>query len=124
MNTLQERLKRFITHLDLSVLAFENKCGMAQGTVNKMTDKSRQRTLEKIRKTYPQLNMEWLVTGKGEMLIPGAADAMPVAVESGTPPTDLSKALDELAAQRRLLEKSQEQIDRLLSIIERMSEGK
>lgn len=68
MNSLQDRLKQFITSLDLSVLAFENECGMAQGTVNKMTDKSRQRTLEKIRKHYPQLNMEWLQTGMGEML--------------------------------------------------------
>lgn len=121
MNTLQERLKGFIAHLDLSVLAFENKCGMAQGTVNKMTDKSRQRTLEKIRKTYPQLNMEWLLTGEGEMLVPGAVSAL-----SGcsAPPTDLGKALDEIAAQRRLLEKSQEQIDRLISIIERMNERK
>ena len=68
MNTLQDRLKQFITSLDISVLAFENECGMAQGTVNKMTDKSRQRTLEKIRKHYPQLNMEWLQTGVGEML--------------------------------------------------------
>lgn len=68
MNTLQDRLKQFITSLDLSVLAFENECGMAQGTVNKMTDRSRQRTLEKIRKHYPQLNMEWLQTGVGEML--------------------------------------------------------
>lgn len=70
MNTLQDRLKQFITSLDLSVLAFENECGMAQGTVNKMTDNSRQRTLEKIRKHYPQLNMEWLKTGEGEMLNP------------------------------------------------------
>lgn len=70
MNALQDRLKQFITSLDLSVLAFENECGMAQGTVNKMTDNSRQRTLEKIRKHYPQLNMEWLKTGDGEMLNP------------------------------------------------------
>lgn len=70
MNSLQDRLKQFITSLDLSVLAFENECGMAQGTVNKMTDNSRQRTLEKIRKHYPQLNMGWLKTGEGEMLNP------------------------------------------------------
>lgn len=68
MQTLQERLKAFITSLDSSVLAFENECGMAPGTVNKMTDKSRAKTLEKIRKHYPQLNMEWLQTGIGEML--------------------------------------------------------
>lgn len=70
MNTLQDRLKQFITSLDSSVLSFENKCGMAPGTVNKMTDKSRAKTLEKIRKAFPQLNMEWLQTGAGEMLTP------------------------------------------------------
>lgn len=70
METLQERLKQFITLLDLSVNSFENQCGMAQGAVNKMTDKSRQRTLEKIHKNFPQLNMEWLKTGEGEMLNP------------------------------------------------------
>ena len=70
MQTLQERLKTFITSLDSSVLAFENKCGIAPGTVNKMSDKSRPKTLEKIHKQFPQLNMEWLQTGEGQMLNP------------------------------------------------------
>lgn len=34
--------------------------------------------------------------------------------------SDVGKALDEIAAQRRMTEKAQEQIDRLLSIIEKM----
>lgn len=70
METLQDRLKYFISAIDLSVNAFENQCGMAQGSVNKMTDKSRQRTLDKIHKNYPQLNMDWLKTGEGEMINP------------------------------------------------------
>ncbi|MCD8312556.1 MAG: hypothetical protein LUC24_00160 [Bacteroidales bacterium] len=35
--------------------------------------------------------------------------------------TTLDKAMDEIAAQRRLTEKSQQQIDRLLTIIESMN---
>ena len=68
MNTLQDRLKAFIASMDMSVLSFENECGMSQGTVNKMTDKSRPRTLEKIRAHFPQLSMKWLIEGEGEML--------------------------------------------------------
>ena len=34
--------------------------------------------------------------------------------------SDLGKALEEIAAQRRVTEKAQEQIGRLLSIIEKM----
>ena len=37
------------------------------------------------------------------------------------PPATLDKALDEIAAQRRLVEKSQQQIDRLLTIIENIT---
>lgn len=59
--------------MDMSVLSFENECGMSQGTVNKMTDKSRQRTLEKIRIHFPQLNMKWLTDGEGQMLNPMSA---------------------------------------------------
>ena len=70
MNTLQDRLKMFIASMDMSVLSFENECGMAQGTVSKMTDKSRPRTLEKIRIHFPRLSMKWLVEGEGEMLKP------------------------------------------------------
>jgi hypothetical protein len=41
-----------------------------------------------------------------------------VTVHSSTDET-LSKVLDELSAQRRIFEKSQEQIDRLITIIEK-----
>lgn len=76
---------------------------------------------EKIASRYLNISKQWLLTGEGEMLIPGA-----VSAPSGctAPPTDLGKALNEIAAQRKLLEKSQEQIDRLISIIERMNERK
>lgn len=68
MNPLQERLQSFITFLDKSVLSFENQCGIAPGTVSKMSEKSRIKTLEKISRAYPQLNIDWLKTGEGEML--------------------------------------------------------
>lgn len=72
MSNLQDRLKRFIASMDMSVLSFENECGMAQGIVENMSGKSRQRTLEKIRKHFPQLNMKWLLEGEGGMLNPAS----------------------------------------------------
>lgn len=76
------------------------------------------------------VNPEFLMTGQGPIWI----DESYSARQSGdnntqvigdgnhiNNPTTLDKAIDEIAAQRKLVEKSQEQIDRLLSIIEQMN---
>lgn len=62
-------------------------------------------------------NDNWLLTGEGSMLSASEPDSI-----SASSSTDISavlnKAMDEIAAQRRLTEKSQQQIDRLLSLLE------
>ena len=62
-------------------------------------------------------NDNWLLTGEGSMLSASEPDSI-----SASSSTDLSaalnKAMDEIAAQRRITEKSQQQIDRLLSLLE------
>lgn len=62
-------------------------------------------------------NDNWLLTGEGSMLSASESDSV-----SASSSTDLSsalnKAMDEIAAQRRITEKSQQQIDRLLSLLE------
>lgn len=68
MNPLQERLQYFLNHEDISLRAFERQCDIKAGTASKMTEKSYGTTFHKIAKAYPQLNIEWLKTGDGEML--------------------------------------------------------
>lgn len=77
-------------------------------------------------------NLDWLIDEKGDML------AAPIYQEINgdhntqvagnnnqvNNPETLDKAIDEIAAQRKLVEKSQQQIDRLLSIIENMNNNK
>lgn len=62
-------------------------------------------------------NDNWLLTGEGSMLSASEPDSI-----SASSSTDISavlnKAMDEIAAQRRITEKSQQQIDRLLSLLE------
>lgn len=62
-------------------------------------------------------NDNWLLTGEGSML--SASDPDSVSASSSTDLSSaLNKAMDEIAAQRRITEKSQQQIDRLLSLLE------
>lgn len=70
MNPLQERLQAFLNHEDISLRAFERQCDIKAGTASKMTEKSYGTTFHKIAKAYPQLNVEWLKTGDGQMLNP------------------------------------------------------
>ena len=70
MESLQERLQHFIASQNLSVLSFEKMCGFAPGSVRNITEKSYRRTFNRITKAYPQLNIDWLKDGKGEMLRP------------------------------------------------------
>lgn len=70
MQTFQDRLRLFVDSLGYSMQEFERHCNIKAGTASKMTSKSYSTTFHKIQKTYPQLNMEWLKTGEGEMIQP------------------------------------------------------
>jgi len=70
MSAIRDRLALFLTDLDISVQKFERQCNMGQGAASKLSDKSYATTYAKISKAYPQLNIEWLKTGEGEMLNP------------------------------------------------------
>lgn len=67
---MQERLAAFLTEYNLSTQAFERKCNIGVATASKLSQNSRDTTFAKIAKAYPQLNVEWLKTGDGQMLNP------------------------------------------------------
>ena len=67
---LADRLKIFISYLGISNQSFEKQCGISGGTVSRLTSKSYRKTFDRISKAFPILNIEWLLTGEGEMLIP------------------------------------------------------
>lgn len=67
MQTIQDRLALFLAELNISVQKFERQCDMGQGGASKLTPKSYSTTFAKISKAFPQLNIEWLKTGNGNM---------------------------------------------------------
>ena len=73
METLQDRLQKFLTSIDLPMQHFERKCGIGQGLGSKLSLKSYATTFKRIEDAYPQLNMDWLKTGEGEMLNPNTS---------------------------------------------------
>ena len=71
MSKIVERLKEFIDFKHISISAFEKSVGLGNATFNKTlkvggaigTDK-----LEKILNVYPDINVDWLISGEGDML--------------------------------------------------------
>lgn len=70
MEDFKNRLLNFIDgQLGLSQREFERRCGLAQGTIPSIGVKGPSvDVLMKISNTYPELNLNWLVSGRGAML--------------------------------------------------------
>lgn len=71
MNEVQERLQQFINHLGISVSQFEQSTMLGNGFVTKTNAKMRNSSKSIISSCYPELNIDWLIKGRGEMLNTG-----------------------------------------------------
>ena len=71
MNSFSARLKELITILNLNQTTFAEALGLRPQTVNRYTGGSTSPGLEffqKLTSKYPQVNMNWLISGEGQMI--------------------------------------------------------
>lgn len=142
--TAKDRLLLFINHLNIGQGKFEKSCGISNGYINNLRSSPTVKVVQKIIGAYPELSQSWLITGEGEMLKSSISQTVngdhntQVAGNANhvNNSSTLDKAIDEISQQRQLVEKSheltanaqrqtdkaQEQIDRLLAIIEKMQD--
>jgi hypothetical protein len=72
MNKAVHRILTFIEHLNISARQFDLSIGTANGYTLRMYKNNASigsDVIERIVKTYPQINLVWLITGKGSMFI-------------------------------------------------------
>lgn len=136
---LKDRISAIIEMSELSASAFAKKIGVKtpQAIYDLLSGKTKTLSsdiLVKVTSCYPMLSVEWLMTGVGDMLKPNVqqnsnGDYSPNVYgdkNNVNGVADFSRFIDELAAQRRisertldLLEKKDAQIERLISILEK-----
>lgn len=124
--TVKDRLIAYIKYLGIGQGKFEIQCGLSNGYVNNIRKSITPEKLSIIAEHFPELNTGWLMTGEGAML---RSSHQEISGDNNTQftgnnnnvnnSTTLDKAINEIAEQRKLVAKSQEQIDRLLGIIEK-----
>lgn len=71
MGIMIERLSQFIDSLNVSVRQFEGKISASNGLIRKaIANKTdiQSKWIVRVAENFPQLNLDWLFTGQGEML--------------------------------------------------------
>lgn len=75
---INDRLKIFASHIGLSERQFTFNCGLSEGALR--PGRSLNGTgLAKVKKTYPELNLYWVLLGEGEIIL----DSETIKEESG-----------------------------------------
>lgn len=123
-NTVKERIMIFIGFKGLKPATFERLCGLSNGYLNQLKKEPSLSKIEKILETFPELNKEWLTTGEGPMLnntVIGDGNIKGDNNNWTNVNTDsaLLRAIEAIGEQQKITAKSQEQIDRLIGIIEK-----
>lgn len=67
-STVKQRLIAFIDYLGKSKNAFEKACGLSTRYVSNISASISPDKLKQISLKHPELNIEWLLTGEGDML--------------------------------------------------------
>lgn len=123
METIKDRLYSFLDKNGIRPSAFERTCNLANGFCSKISDKVTDASLKLIKIGYPNLNINWLKTGEGEMLVelPSAKeqDSILVLVRTLGEFIEISKQnaeINRINAEANKL--NSENLERLISIIE------
>lgn len=83
---LSDRIRQFIDYKDISINKFSTSVGASNSYFNKIIKDNNSigsDRIEKILRTYPEINAEWLLTGKGNML--KEHNILPIAVKTYNP---------------------------------------
>lgn len=111
--TINERLRRYISSKKMSINAFSKEIGVLQATLNAQVNGTyavSTQTLAGIAARFPEINFHWLLTGKGDMEIKSE-------VQSGTKENDSATSNVEASTLLNIIEKLQDENANLIKIL-------
>lgn len=125
LDTVKERLLEYLKANRITQAEFGRMMGVSSAYVSTMRESLSLDMQKKVKEAFPDLNMQWLIFGEGEMIVKGDGNTTQTVqntyINGST--SALEKAFNEIAEQRKLTAASQSQVDRLLSIIETMQKA-
>lgn len=67
--TIKQRLMKFLKYKNIGKVKFSTMAGLSGSFINNVKDKLNDTTILKIQLGFPELNIDWLLKGEGEMLM-------------------------------------------------------
>jgi hypothetical protein len=126
--TVKERINEFIKYKGIKARAFCSSIDVSFSYVNSIRKSIQPEKLKKITEVYPELNPIWLMTGEGEMIMNGninnVIDKGNTSVAgNGNRATnnDIAGLIELQKGYQDMLKERDGQINRLLSIVEKLS---
>lgn len=128
----KERLKEFLSYKKIGRNRFEDQIGVSTGYVSSKSMTITSDVIEKTKRMFPDLNLDWLIIGEGEMTTPvgvhvgniknstavvNYGDGNEIANNRTSPTEELLQLQREYLD---MLKKKDEQIDRLTGVIEKL----
>lgn len=89
-NKLKERVCQYCEYMNIRVSQFEKKAGLSNGYFNQVSKKPSDSKLDAITKAHPNLNIDWLCTGRGVMIKDNTSLSQPAPVEEVKPVAETS----------------------------------
>ena len=126
----KERLKKYVKSQGLTISAFEKAINVSNGYINSISKGIGGENLMAIIEKSPNLNINWLLTGEGEMLKGGISQTISGDNNTmsgndtyiGNNDKETIKELKErLSEAERKLEEKDQQISKLINVIEKLN---
>jgi hypothetical protein len=117
-----DRLMQFIRHMGLSARQFDLSIGASNGytlRMNKNNASIGSDVIETVLKTYPDLNVVWLLTGEGHMLKSAMEDQI---LDFDQLPEKQQREI-EAVIERKIQERQREELKKLLREVTREMDG-
>lgn len=114
---IKSRITEFVKHKNITISKFETSCGITRGYFYNVKSSIGSDKLNDISNTFPELNISWLVTGKGNMLnneIKQTEDLLPTLSSRENEMSEIILGLS------RTIQIQQKQITDLIAEIDRM----
>ena len=116
-NNVKDRLISYLEHKGINKSEFGRSIGVSNAFVSSMRQSIQPDKVLKIATAYPDLNIEWLLIGRGDMIRGTVTD--PDIVDEDPTTAAYETLLRIVNAYQVSTMNFQEQIDRLISIIEK-----
>lgn len=114
---MNKRLKQLIDYYGISTRQFEQKINVSNGVIAKVLVQNttlRSDVLSKIADSFPDINIGWILTGKGEMFLQKSGNTPEEDTRFVKIPTDVWETMQ---LQTASLKEKDEQITRLIEML-------